>query len=139
MSKVQTLPGAFPLGEDREFLSESEWVILKLLCRPVNDLADADADELSQATGGQIAPARCDELIRTVRIRRLEGLGSWAARLLAGCGLDDSDLLRQDVRDIVDQVNASLGYPVFNDATMHALAGLQQQWRKSAADDSAVH
>jgi len=133
MNNVQTLPGAFPLGEDRDFLSESEWVILKLLCRPVNTLVDADAEELSQETGGQISPARCDELIRTVRIHQLDGLGSWAARLLAGCGFSDTDLLRQDVADMVDRVNASLGYPVFNAATMHALEVLQQRWRQAKA------
>jgi len=134
MSQVQTLRGVFPLGEDREFLSESEWVILKLLCRPVDALINADADELSQATGGQISPERCDELIRTVRIHQLEGLGSWAARLLAGCGFNDADVRQRNAADIVDAVNASLGYPVFNAATMHALAALQQQWRSNAAD-----
>ncbi|RMH59620.1 MAG: hypothetical protein D6678_07490 [Zetaproteobacteria bacterium] len=129
MSKVSTLPGAFPLGEDREFLSESEWVILKLLCRPVATLAEADASELSAATGGQITPERCDELIRIVRIQRLAGLGSWAARLLAEAGFDDEQLLSCEMGEVVARVNASLGYPVFNAATERALVDLQRQWR----------
>jgi len=137
MSKVSTLPGVFPLGEDREFLSESEWVILKLLCRPVATLAEAEAQELSAATGGQITPERCDQLIRIVRIHRLAGLGSWAARLLAESGFDDQDLLTRDIADIVARVNETLGYPVFNAATARALADLQRQWRSEAGMEQA--
>jgi len=128
-AEVRALPGAFPLHEDREFLKESEWVILKLLCRPVETLADADAGELSRACGGQIAVARCDELIRTVRIAALDGLGSWIARLLAEAGFSDEDVRTLPAQTLTRRINERAGYPLCNDATTRALATLQQQWK----------
>jgi len=137
MTQVQALPGAFPLHEDRDFLSESEWVIFKLLCRPVDTLAAAEADELSAATGGQVSPARCDELIRIVRIKSLPGLGSWIARLMAEAGLSDADVRELPADEITARINRKAGYPICNDATTRALAALQLQWRGAAADASA--
>jgi len=123
------MPGAFPLHEDREFLSESEWVIFKLICRPLESFADADAAELSAATGGQVSPERCDQLIRTVRIAQLEGLGSWIARLFAEAGFSDEDIRRQDAGTITAAINKKAGYNICNEATRRALHALQLQWR----------
>ncbi|MFQ5519573.1 MAG: hypothetical protein ACE5E3_06200 [Mariprofundus sp.] len=129
MNKVQALPGAFPLHEDRNFLSESEWVIFKLLCKPVESFADENADELSAATGHQVSVERCDQLIRIVRISQLTGLGSWIARLLAEAGFNDSDLRNQDAAEITGGINAKAGYILCNDATTRALDALQLQWK----------
>lgn len=131
MSNVRALPGAFPLHEERNFLSESEWVIFKLLCRPVESFAEAEPSELSEATGGQISEARCDELIRIVRIRQLPGLGSWIARILAEAGFDDSQICELPANEIAERINAKMGYPLLGDATIRALAALQPQWRES--------
>jgi len=60
MNNVQALPGVFPLHADKTFVSESEWVIFKLLCRPIESLIDDDADSLSLATGHQVSVDRCD-------------------------------------------------------------------------------
>ncbi|MFQ5582594.1 MAG: hypothetical protein ACE5F3_08235 [Mariprofundaceae bacterium] len=133
-AKIQTLPGAFPLHEDRDFLKESEWVILKLLCRPVETLAETDAEELSRASGGQIGVERCDELIRTIRIAALDGLGSWIARLLAEAKFSDVDVRTLPASEITGRLNARAGYPLCNDATMRALADLQLQWKGSEAE-----
>ena len=133
MSNVRALPGAFPLHENREFLSESEWVIFKLLCRPVESFAECDAEELSQATGGQVSEARCDQLIRIVRIQRLPGLGSWIARIMAETGFSDSDLCRVPASEIAGQINRKMGYPLLGDATIRALAALQLQWKEAKA------
>ncbi|RME84629.1 MAG: hypothetical protein D6771_04300 [Zetaproteobacteria bacterium] len=122
-------PECFPLDEDRPFLREHEWVILKLLCRPLASLAEADPEELSAASGGQISPERADELIRIVRISMLEGIGTWAARLLAEAGLSDQDLRTMRAEAIAERVNAQLGYPVWNEKTVARLAALQQRWR----------
>ncbi len=129
MAGVQPLPGAFPLHEDRDFLSESEWVIFKLLCRPVDSLAEAEPEELSAATGGQVSPARCDELIRIVRIKALPGLGSWIARLMAEAGLSEEDVRALPAEEITERINRKAGYPICNAATARALAALQLQWR----------
>jgi hypothetical protein len=126
---VKSLPGAFPLHEDRDFLSESEWVVLKLLCRPINSLAEENPQVLSEATGGQITPERCDELIRIVRIHALPGLGSWIARLMAETGLSDHDVRTQPAEAIMQKINARAGYPICNQATVHALERLQLQWK----------
>jgi len=134
MSTVQTLPGAFPLHQDRDFLAESEWVIFKLLCRPLASFADSNAAELSAATGNQVSPARCDELIRIVRIHQLEGLGSWIARILAQAGLSERDMLNVSADVITDQVNRKLGYRLCNNATVQAISALQRQWKKAEAD-----
>jgi len=132
MSNIQTLPGAFPLHENRDFLAESEWVIFKLLCRPVTSFLDSDATELSVATGNQVSPERCDELIRIVRIHQLEGLGSWIARILAQAGLSERDMLELSADVITDRVNKKLGYRLCNDATSRAMATLQRQWAKAS-------
>ncbi len=132
-SNVASLPGAFPLHENREFLREHEWVILKLLCRPVASLVDADPEELSAATGGQMSVERCDELIRTVRIAQLPGLGTWIARLLAEAGFSDEDVRRLPAATLTGKLNEKAGYPICNEATTRALASLQLQWKGSAS------
>jgi len=129
MHNVQALPGTFPLHENRDFLSESEWVIFKLLCKPVDSLAEADAQTLSEATGNQVSPERCDELIRIVRISQLQGLGSWIARLLAEAGFSDTDLRDRNAAEITDGINAKAGYNICNEATTRALHALQLQWK----------
>jgi len=129
MHKVQALPGAFPLHENRDFLSESEWVIFKLLCKPVDAMAEEDAQSLSIATGNQVSPERCDVLIRIVRISQLPGLGSWIARLLAEAGFSDADLRNRDAAEITDSINAKSGYNICNEATTRALQALQLQWK----------
>jgi len=133
MSKVQALPGAFPLHENRNFLSESEWVIFKLLCKPVDSMAEEDAEALSTATGNQVSIARCDELIRIVRISQLNGLGSWISRLFAEAGLSDTDLRCMDASAITGCVNAKAGYHICNEATTRALRALQLQWKGAAS------
>jgi len=128
---VQALPGAFPLHEDKNFITESEWVILKLLCRPVDELGDTDAEEVSQASGGQIKVERADELIRIVQIKSLPGLGSWIARLMAEVGLDVEGVKTRSADEIMDLINERSGYPLCNDATVRALSDLQLQWKGS--------
>lgn len=129
MNNIQSLPGSFPLREDRDFITESEWVILKLLCRPVNDIDQTDADELSAASGGQMSVERCDEMIRIVRISKLTGLGSWIARLMAETGCDEQEVRNGDAAEIMQRINNKAGYPLCNDATIRALADLQLQWK----------
>ncbi len=129
MNKIQALPGAFPLHEDRTFISESEWVIFKLLCKPVDSFVEENAEALSLATGHQVSVARCDVLIRTVRICQLRGLGSWISRLLAEAGFSDSDLRDNDAGEIIDAVNAKANYPICNAATLRALHKLQLEWK----------
>jgi len=133
MSKVQALPGAFPLHEDRNFLSESEWVIFKLLCKPVDSMAEEEAEPLSIATGNQVSVARCDELIRIVRIAQLHGLGSWISRLFAEAGFSDTDLRFKDAAEITGSVNTKAGYNICNEATTRALHALQLQWKGAAS------
>ncbi len=127
-AQVQPMPGTFPLCEDRDFLRESEWVILKLLCRPVDDLATADAGELSRASGGQLLPERCKQLIDIVRISKLPGLGTWMARLMVEAGMDEHALLTRPAEELIARVNAHATYPICNQATMHAIADLQRSW-----------
>jgi len=129
MSKILNLPGAFPLHDNRDFISESEWVIFKLLCRPVDSFIDADAEELSAATGNQVSVERCETLIRIVRIKSLPGLGSWISRLLAEAGLSEEDMRELPAAEITDRVNSKSGYPLCNDATTRALTALQLQWK----------
>jgi len=129
MNKVQALPGVFPLHADKTFLSESEWVIFKLLCRSLESLADDDAASLSMATGKQVSEERCDELIRTVQIQQLSGLGSWMARLLAEVGCDVHDVRQGNPDELMQKVNAKAGYKICNDATAQALSKLQLQWK----------
>ena len=134
-ASVQRLPGVFPLHENKDFLRESEWVIFKLLCRSLDSLAEDDAESLSAATGGQVSVARCDELIRTIRISQLQGLGSWIARLLAESGLDLNDVRNLPSKEIIQRVNTKLGYPLCNEATVRALADLQLRWKGASAQE----
>jgi hypothetical protein len=128
MGDVTTMRGVFPLHEDKRYTSESEWVILKLLCRPLHQLDQTYAAELSAASGGQISEARSDELIRIVRISRLAGLGTWMARLLAEINLDVDQVMQEDASVMMEAINRRAGYPICNEATTHAFARLQQQW-----------
>ncbi len=141
MSKIQALPGVFPLHEDRNYISESEWVIFKLLCKPVDSFSNEKAEALSIATGNQVTVARCDELIRTVRIAQLDGLGSWISRLFAEAGFNDTDVRNRDADEIIDGVNRKVRYPICNEATARALHKLQLEWKGAAAsaiDDTGV-
>ncbi|MDX8403035.1 MAG: hypothetical protein R8K54_01330 [Mariprofundaceae bacterium] len=131
MNNVQALPGAFPLHEDKDFITESEWVILKLLCRPLDKIGETNAEELSQASGGQIKVERANELIQIVQIAELPGIGSWIARLMAEAGLDMEQVKTRSADDIMNLINERSGYPLCNDATVRALAGLQLQWKGS--------
>lgn len=124
--------GIFPLHQDKRYISESEWVILKLLCRPLEQLDYTDAAELSTASGGQISEARCDVLIRIVRISRLVGLGTWMARLLAEIGLDMDQVIHDDAAIMMDTVNKRAGYPICNETTTRAFARLQTQWAENS-------
>ncbi len=130
---IQALPSVFPLHADKNFTSESEWVIFKLLCRPIDGLYDADATELSAATGHQVSVERCDALIRTVQLHRLSGLGSWIARLLAEAGWNEQQVRHEDAALLIQSVNDKAGYRICNDATVQALAQLQLQWKGEAA------
>lgn len=135
-AQLQSLPGTFPLHEDKPFINESEWVILKLLCRSLDSLAEADADELAQATGGQFTLERCHELISIVRISNLPGLGSWMARLMVEAGLSEQDALSLQADELGERINAHMGYAICNAATSHAIAGLQSQWRNSTQQEN---
>ena len=134
-AQLKSLPGTFPLHEDKPFINESEWVILKLLCRPLDSLADADAEELAQASGGQFTVQRCRELIAIVRISRLPGLGSWMARLLVESGVDEQDVLHSPADEVCARINAHMGYTICNAATSRALNGLQAEWRNGATGE----
>ena len=134
MSKIQALPGVFPVHEDRNFISEREWVIFKLLCKPVDSFCDENAEELSAATGDQISVNRCDELIRIVQISQLDGLGSWISRLFAEAGFNDTNIRNLDASEIIEKVNAKSRYPICNDATVRALHRLQLEWKGTASD-----
>jgi len=136
-SKVQTLPGALPLHEDRDFLRESEWIILKLLCRPLDSLAESEAEEVSAASGGQLTVERCAELIAIVRLNQLPGLGSWAARLLVEASLSEHDVCSLSAEDVCERVNQHTGYAIFNPATTRALAELQKKWPQKSQQESA--
>ncbi len=134
MNNMQTLPGVFPLHEDRDFISESEWVIFKLLCRPIESFVDDSAEALSAATGHQVTAKRCDELIRIVRIHSLSGLGSWISRLFAEAGLSDEDVRLLSAEEVTGRVNAKAGYNLCNEATTRALTALQLQWKGEMVD-----
>lgn len=129
MSKVQALPGAFPLHEDKSFITESEWVIFKLLCRPIESFSDDSAESLSAATGDQVTVERCDELIRIAGIHQLSGLGSWIARIFAEAGFNATDIRELSAESITRRVNEKLGYTLCNEATTRALNSLQLQWK----------
>ena len=135
MGKTQAFPGTFPLHEDRNFISESEWVIFKLLCKPLDSFATEQAENLSSATGNQVSIKRCDELIRIVRISQLDGLGSWISRLFAEAGFNVDDIRNNEASHIIDTINNKAKYPLCNDAAMRALLKLQLQWKNIAALD----
>ncbi|MES0371279.1 MAG: hypothetical protein ABUK11_03280 [Mariprofundaceae bacterium] len=130
-TNVQALPGAFPLHEDKNFITESEWVILKLLCRPLDKIGETTAEELSEASGGQIKVERAEQLIHIVRIAELPGIGSWIARLMVEAGLDLEQVKTSSADEIMNLINEHSGYPLCNDATVRALADLQLQWKGS--------
>jgi len=129
MNKVWTLPGVFPLHEDREYLSESEWVIFKLLCKPIDSITEENPQELSEATGHQVTVERCEMLIRIVRISHLPGLGSWISRLFAEAGFSDMDVRQLDASELTAGINNKAGYNICNEATTRALHALQLQWK----------
>jgi hypothetical protein len=129
MNTVKALPGAFPLHVDKNFLSESEWVIFKLLCRPIESFPENTAEELSHASGKQVSIKRCQELIHIVQISQLSGLGSWIARLLVEAGWNIDDVRNRDAKTILTAVNDKAGYMICNEASIHALANLQLQWK----------
>ena len=125
-------PEAFPLHEDRPFLSEREWTCLRLICHTEDSIADCDPDALAQATGGQIDAERAGQLVAIARMARLPGLGSWMARLLVEAGVREPDLTGQSADELLARVNARAGYPICNAATVAALALLQASWRQTA-------
>lgn len=131
-AQVQAMPGTFPLHEDRDFLRESEWVILKLLCRPLDSLITADADELSSASGGQLLPDRCQQLINIIRISNLPGLGTWIARLMVEAGMNEQALRTLSSETLIEGINKHVGYPICNQATMRAISTLQTSWMSTA-------
>ncbi|HID35804.1 MAG TPA: hypothetical protein EYP39_00270 [Ghiorsea sp.] len=128
-NNVLSLPGAFPLHQDKNYISESEWVIWKLLCRPLDSLPQSTPQKLSQDTGGQISPQRCDELIRIANIATLSGIGTWISRLLAETDYNVSDVCDKPASVLLDGINKRLGYTLCNDATVRAFEKLQLQWR----------
>jgi len=132
MHPVQVLPSAFPLHADKNFLAESEWVIFKLLCRPVDSFPTDTPEELSLATGQQVSPMRCDELIRIVQINKLSGLGSWISRLLAEAGFNAEHVRTTDPDKIMQTINQKAGYSICNEATVYVLGDLQKQWKGEA-------
>jgi len=136
-AQLKSLPGTFPLHEDKPFTSESEWVILKLLCRSLDSLADGEAEELSFASGNQFTVERCRELIAIVRISKLQGLGSWMARLLVEAGLSEHDVIHLPAEDLCARVNEHMGYTICNTATCRALEGLQDIWRKLSPQEES--
>ncbi|MDQ6965842.1 MAG: hypothetical protein Q9M23_02830 [Mariprofundaceae bacterium] len=150
-AQLISLPGTFPLHEDKPFTSESEWVILKLLCRPLDSLADADgadadradtdektgAEELALASGNQFTVERCRELIAIVRISKFQGLGSWMARLLVEAGLSEHDVVHLSAEELCARVNEHMGYTICNTATCRALEGLQDIWRKLSSQEES--
>ncbi|MDX8400399.1 MAG: hypothetical protein R8K20_09150 [Gallionellaceae bacterium] len=128
-NNVFSLPGAFPLHQDKHYISESEWVIWKLLCRPLVSLPESTPAELSLLTGGQISEARCDELIRIANIATLTGIGTWIARLLAESDYHVSDVCDKPAAVLLGGLNKRLGYNLCNEATIRAFESLQLQWR----------
>jgi hypothetical protein len=136
-NNVFSLPGAFPLHQDKRYISESEWVILKLLCRPLISLPESTPEELSEATGFQISKERCDELIRIANISNLSGLGTWISRLLAETDYDVNDVCDKPAEILLDTVNKRLGYKLCNDATVRAFEKLQLQWRGEEKEGQA--
>lgn len=125
---MATRPTAFPLHEKQHYITEREWVIWKLLCRPLSTLPENTPEELSIATGGQISVERCDELIRITNINNLSGIGTWISRLLAQSGFDVNDVCDKPAEELLGKINSRLGYELCNAATIQSFAALQQQW-----------
>jgi len=128
-NNVLSLPGAFPLHQDKKYISESEWVIWKLLCRPIESLPQSTPEELHASTGNQISVTRCDELIRIANIATLSGIGTWISRLLAETGYSVDDVCDKPADILLDGINKRLGYKLCNKATVRAFEKLQLQWR----------
>jgi hypothetical protein len=125
--------GAFPLQENRPFLSEREWTCLRLICHTEDSIADSDPHALAEATAHQIAPARAAQLVEIARMARLPGLGTWMARLLVEAGVTTADLTATSADALLAKVNAQVGYPVCNAATIAAFALLQAAWKHGPA------
>ena len=130
MGNVQSLPGAFPLHDNKDFLSEREWVCLRLICHTQETLADADPAELSAATAGQISEERAAQLVNISRIARDYGLGTWFARLAVEADFDVESLRITPAEVIMQAINNRAGYVICNPATMRALADMQGQWQQ---------
>jgi len=128
-NNVQAMPGAFPLHQDKNYISESEWVIWKLLCRPLASLPENTPAELSASTGGQISEHRCDELIRIANIATLTGIGTWIARLLAESDFSVNQVCDKPADVLLESINKRLGYALCNEASIRAFEALQLQWR----------
>jgi len=128
-SNIHALPGAFPLHLDKNYITESEWVIWKLLCRPLSSLPESTPKELSAFTGEQISVERCDELIRIANISTLTGIGTWIARLLAQTDFNVNDVCDKPASVLLEALNRRMGYPLCNQATIRAFEVLQLQWR----------
>jgi len=128
MLPAKELPARFPLYENRDFLSEREWVCLRLICHTADSIADADPLALAEATAHQIGPERAARLVEMARIARLPGLGSWISRLLVDAGIDSTTIRTLSADEIVARVNQVFGYPICNPATASELAQLQATW-----------
>ena len=126
-------PAAFPLDEDRPFLSEREWTCLRLICHTEASIADSDPQALAEATANQIDPARAAQLVEIARMARLPGLGTWMARLLVEADVSLDDLTGKSADELLARVNAQAGYPICNAATIAAFALLQAGWRNTSA------
>jgi hypothetical protein len=125
-------PEAFPLDEDRPFLSEREWTCLRLICHSEASIADSDAQTLAEATAHQIDVRRAGQMVEIARMARLPGLGTWMARLLVEAGISMHDLTASSADDLLARVNAQTGYPICNAATIAAFSLLQAAWRNIA-------
>jgi len=122
------LPDIFPLHEDKDFLTGREWVCLRLLCINKHTLDDAIPEELSASTNQQVELSRAKEIVNIAKIARLQGVGTWFARLMVESGLTYKDMLNFPSSKLTTQVNAHFGYAICNAKTMEALQELQEQW-----------
>jgi hypothetical protein len=124
-------PETFPLHENRPFLSEREWTCLRLICHTEDSIADCDPEALAEATANQIDPRRAAQLVAIAHMARLPGMGSWMARLLVEAGVHEDELTTQSADALLARVNAQVGYPICNAATVAAFALLQASWRQA--------
>jgi Domain of unknown function (DUF4332) len=125
-------PEAFPLDEDRPFLSEREWTCLRLICHNQDSIADSDPRALAEATAQQIDAERAGQLVEIARMARLPGLGTWMARLLVEAGVSMDELTEKSADALLARVNAEVGYPICNAATIAAFSLLQAAWRNTS-------